>query len=111
MGQMFQSVVCAPYSRKFPCLIALQAPIRTRPLPSRHAGRGVGARLASLPDPCPKWRLSLLGGMVEPREEVRMRRLIVVVAGLALALAVSARAADTAAGKAVFDGAKPACNS
>ncbi len=39
-----------------------------------------------------------------------MRRLIVVVAGM-LALAVSARAADTAAGKAVFDNAKPACKS
>ncbi len=38
-----------------------------------------------------------------------MRRLIVVVAGLLLASAVSVRAADTAAGKAVFDGAKPAC--
>jgi mono/diheme cytochrome c family protein len=47
--------------------------------------------------------------MIEPQEEVRMRRLIVVVVGLLLAAAVSARAADTAAGKAVFDNAKPAC--
>jgi mono/diheme cytochrome c family protein len=55
--------------------------------------------------------LSLLGGMIEPQEEVRMRRLVVVVAGLLLVAAVSTRAADTAAGKAVFDNAKPACKS
>ena len=52
-----------------------------------------------------------MGGMVEPLEEVRMRRLIVVAVGLMLASGVSAGAADTAAGKAVFDGAKPACKS
>jgi mono/diheme cytochrome c family protein len=49
--------------------------------------------------------------MIEPQGEVRMHRLIVVVAGLLVAAAVSARAADTAAGKAVFDSAKPACKS
>jgi len=39
-----------------------------------------------------------------------MRRvLIVAVAGLAVSLAGAAFAADAAAGKAVFDGAKPAC--
>ncbi len=37
-----------------------------------------------------------------------MRRLIVVVAGM-LAWTASVQAADTAAGKAVFDNAKPAC--
>jgi len=40
-----------------------------------------------------------------------MHRLIVVVPGLLLACAVTVRAADTAAGKAVFDAAKPACKS
>ena len=41
-----------------------------------------------------------------------MRRvLIVALAGLAVVLAGSAFAADAAAGKAVFDGAKPACKS
>jgi mono/diheme cytochrome c family protein len=50
--------------------------------------------------------------MVEPLEEVRMRRLIVVAVGLVvLASGVPAAAADTAAGRAVFDGAKPACKS
>ena len=39
------------------------------------------------------------------------RALIVAVAGLAVALAGSAFAADAAAGKAVFDSAKPACKS
>ena len=37
------------------------------------------------------------------------RALIVAAAGLALALAGSSFAADAAAGKAVFDSAKPAC--
>ena len=99
MGQMLQPVVRAPYSPKPPCLRVL----RTED--------GAGHPLASPRDPCAKWRLSLLGGMIEPLEEVRMRRLIVVAAGLMLAFAVTARAADTAAGKAVFEGAKPACKS
>lgn len=39
------------------------------------------------------------------------RALIVAVAGAAVALAGSAFAADAAAGKAVYDAAKPACKS
>jgi mono/diheme cytochrome c family protein len=38
-----------------------------------------------------------------------MRRLFVLAAVVALVFAASAFAADAAAGKAVFDGAKPAC--